>query len=1093
VRQSSKLSAPEIANVCERGRLYALLDELLGASHLWLAAAAGSGKTCLAASYLRARSRPHLWLQLDAEDGQVATFFHYLGLAARGLASGRNLRLRPLSPEYRTDLKTFSVRYFETLFAGIPPGTLIVLDNYESVAPESELHQVLAAAMALSAEGTRWLVLSRSDVPEGLARSLADRQLQRLGWDDLRLTHEETQSLLDAHVASSRARHPAPAWLDVEYLLRVSQGWPVGVVLLMESAPRQPARQIPEASGPRSHGSHQVLFDYFAGEVFEQLSPAHQSFLLQTACLPLVDSNTARTLTGDAGAANILADLHRRNYFTFRYGGAASSKSAQVFQYHPLFRAFLRSRAAQSLAPEQLAGLRSRAADLLAETGQIEAAAELLQEAEDWARLTELALANAEALLEQGRNDTLASWIGAIPEAARMPEGKPSVAGAWLSYWWATARMPFDPGEARDLFLQSFAEFVALGTSEGFYSAWAGGVEASLFSWNDFGDLARWVGDIEPLLERHKLPSIKLEARVSATMYSAVMFLEPGSPKVALWGKRLRKFLYLTRLLNVNHYLLLANNLFHYDLWCGKMAKAKALLESLEAAARSKRTAPVPQLAWHTMKAVYGHLAGEFEYGLEAVEEGLEIARVTGVHFWDFLLLAQGAFGCLGSGAIERAEAYLARMAEVVHADRQLEIMLFHDGHAQICLQRARVKQALEHSTHAVEFSLQLGAPYSQATMCIGHVDCLVADGQLDAARPHLARGLAIAEAMASSHLLARFYLCQANLELEAGSTNACDAALARAFGLSREHEHWTFIWWRQEVMVRLCERALRSGIEVDFVSALVRRRRLAPKGSSVTSVGWPWRLQVRTLGEFSVLLDGQPLRFSRKAQRRPLELLQALIAHGGSGIAEARLAQALWPDADGDAAQQAMATTLHRLRKLLGAPAISRLDHCLSIDARVGWVDALSCDHVWSHAKAFDRAQLLGTLELYKGSFLEGSDAAWAITWRERLRVKFLRVVSDLGAELERTGQRDAAAALFERALEAEPCAEALHQALIATLQRAGRLADAVRAYQRCEHALRSAYGVAPSAHTSALLPPAALALAAAPERRPRSLRKSL
>jgi hypothetical protein len=41
----------------------------------------------------------------------------------------------------------------------------------------------------------------------------------------------------------------------------------------------------------------------------------------------------------------------------------------------------------------------------------------------------------------------------------------------------------------------------------------------------------------------------------------------------------------------------------------------------------------------------------------------------------------------------------------------------------------------------------------------------------------------------------------------------------------------------------------------------------------------WPWQFKVLVLGRFQVLKDDAPIRASRRTQRKPLELLQALIA----------------------------------------------------------------------------------------------------------------------------------------------------------------------------------------------------------------------
>ena len=58
-----------------------------------------------------------------------------------------------------------------------------------------------------------------------------------------------------------------------------------------------------------------------------------------TALLPKTTSKMACDLTGNKNAEQILAGLHRENYFTERH-----AQSPPVYQFHPLFRAFLLAR-----------------------------------------------------------------------------------------------------------------------------------------------------------------------------------------------------------------------------------------------------------------------------------------------------------------------------------------------------------------------------------------------------------------------------------------------------------------------------------------------------------------------------------------------------------------------------------------------------------------------------------------------------------------------------------------------------------------------------------------------------------------------------
>ncbi len=84
-----------------------------------------------------------------------------------------------------------------------------------------------------------------------------------------------------------------------------------GLVLLME----HPGADGQHARWTRGQ-SPEILFDYFAGEVFDKTDQATQDVLLQAASLPSVTALLAQALTGAVNAGEVLADLHRQNYFT---------------------------------------------------------------------------------------------------------------------------------------------------------------------------------------------------------------------------------------------------------------------------------------------------------------------------------------------------------------------------------------------------------------------------------------------------------------------------------------------------------------------------------------------------------------------------------------------------------------------------------------------------------------------------------------------------------------------------------------------------------------------------------------------------------
>jgi DNA-binding SARP family transcriptional activator len=246
----------------------------------------------------------------------------------------------------------------------------------------------------------------------------------------------------------------------------------------------------------------------------------------------------------------------------------------------------------------------------------------------------------------------------------------------------------------------------------------------------------------------------------------------------------------------------------------------------------------------------------------------------------------------------------------------------------------------------------------------------------------------------------------------------------------------------------------------------------------------WPWPVKVFTLGRFEIVINERPVQFSGKAQRKPLALLQVLIALGGQRVREERLTEVLWPDADGDAAHQALATTLHRLRRLLGHErAVVRHHGAISLVPDYCWVDLWAVeriiaraesaigrspvrDHEWAASVRWtDRA-----LVLHRGEFLAGDPAPWAVAAGDRLRERLLRQLRKLGHLWETIGDWEEAAQCYERAVEINDCAEEFYRRLMLAYQRLDRRGDAILAYQRCRKQLTAALGIAPSAETESL-----------------------
>ena len=265
-----------------------------------------------------------------------------------------------------------------------------------------------------------------------------------------------------------------------------------------------------------------------------------------------------------------------------------------------------------------------------------------------------------------------------------------------------------------------------------------------------------------------------------------------------------------------------------------------------------------------------------------------------------------------------------------------------------------------------------------------------------------------------------------------------------------------------------------RTDIETEVATRLINTRELHARTHDSAARSRP--IQITTLGRFEVTVSGEVPRHTRKAQRRVLDLLKALVALGPEGVSRDAVAGALWPDSEGDAARDAFEVTLHRLRKMLGRDdAIQLAQRMLHVNRAVVWVDVLAFARLVADSNDEHGALRIGPAEralaLYGGPFLHNEeDAPWLLPARERLRSRYVRLAISAAQYFERSGRSERSVEIYATALEAEPLAEELHRRLMVCLATQGRHAEALDVYRRCRQMLSLVLGVAPSRETEAL-----------------------
>jgi LuxR family maltose regulon positive regulatory protein len=1045
----AKLTRPRLYRVSPRERLFRLLDEQREHPVLWITGAPGAGKSALVASYLDARRLDAIWYNCDAGDGDPATFFYFLGLAAAPFGGAKASPLPLFTDEYRRDLAGFGRRWFREFFARLPAGAVVVFDNLHAAEGSAEARAEVLAEIPV---GVNVILVSRLEPPAAFARLVANQTLARIGPEDLRFTREEATALLD--------ESGDPAIVDRAWTR--ADGWAAGLILMRE----QIQRGAPVAeNGDRI--TPEAVFAYFAGEILDRIAPEDQRLLMLMALPPRIRASVAVELTGEARAPRLLEYGYRRHLFVARRDGPEP-----VYEFHALFREFLLERGRKLIPSGELAAARRRVAALAEARGLTDKVFELYCDAEDWPSAVRVLLAEAPPMLAQGRFQSVVARIDALP--ARLRAEDPSVA-----YWEGIARMNIDPVAARASLERAYQRYAACGDSSGQIRAVEAEIVAHYISRADWRPVDPWLEVMEGLLERARsFDSPEAEARAVSSLAIGLVYRQPGHPQLAAYLDRLDGV--LDAVADRNARIAVAARLIDGFNKVGELARSERVAERILPIVDQPDVRPMTRAwcrVWLAHLAMHRARMDDYDAMLDAARA---ITQVHALGFFEQVIDLFRTWGLLARGRLPEAARLIADLTTRMDASRKLDLALLHylkSWHASLAGDPA---EAVREGRAAAQISLETGSINSTLTCHTGLALALDLAGNRAAALGVLERMKALVPDVRGGMLRFHTNLWEAYLRLRSedpGYRQPLESALALG---RREGYLNNYTWW-PPMMSRLCAAALEAGVEPDYVRQLVAARELPPPEGAAPET-WPWPLRIHALGTFRVLRAGEPLRFATKAQKKPLELVKALVALGGDGVDAARLAAILWPDASGDAAKVSFDSTLYRLRKLLGLDAALVLNEGkLSLDPRHCWVDVDAFERAARDADtvALDLAtapERIATAAAvlraaYPGHFLAGDeDHGWLMTMRDRLRAKLVRTALALGRRLQASGRMRDAAELYERTLELDNLAEDLYRQLIVCQRELGERAAALRTYRRCNELLSVVLGTKPSPETEAV-----------------------
>ncbi|MGR8935382.1 MAG: hypothetical protein ACU837_13475 [Gammaproteobacteria bacterium] len=986
LKNIAKISSPPVQDILPRERLFKLLDTQNASPLIWIYGPPGAGKSALAASYFVRSKRQCLWYRIDAGDNDVATFFYYVNHALKKAYPRRRINLPLFSVDSTDSFETFARTYFRQLFSYLDGGDAVVFDNCHELQDDALLLTALTIAADEMPLGNKIFCISRDAPPAVFSKLQLYGQCYEIDWHALRFTVDESRALLRLY----RFNFPE---MRLAWLHEKARGWVTGLILLARNSHSSDALAtldtLPESS---------ALFGFLASEVFDKLSPEINEFLMTAALLPETTASSVQKLTDNQQAPRLLNEMVGKGHFI----ECSANVDTPLYQFHPLFREFLLVRAQNCIERHRLRALRLHAAQLLEGQGNIEEAIDLYRRLERWPELKKVLLAQAENWICCGRHRSLIRWLEYIPESEVDNDD-------YYRYWLAIAYAPVDAKRAYALLEQAHERFVAQRNAEWSYKTWSAIVETICFARDDFGSLKKWIdafSDIRVLFPYFISPELK--AKVFSSAVLAMSVIDTRNPWL-IEIVRLSEYA-VQHIPNELFQQAVLINLAYYYNFTGNLARFHVFAPKLKIAMCNEKLPPAGRILAAVMLMMRAICSNEGEQAKEFYDDGIQLAEESGVYLFNGLLYGFNIYRYALKGDLQTARRLLEQANEKTPTRFTHDFAHYSQIAAWVAALDGDTELALAHNSVALDFEQQLHYPFGIAMTKDLSAQLLAKQGRWVEAATQLDGERRIVAATASKCLSHKLACSVAWFSYLRSDEAELIKNLRVAFAIGREENFLAWYGLLPEVLLALCCKALEHGIEPNYARQLIHIYKLFPEQPPLHLENWPWANHFYTLGQFTILADGQELERGGKTSLKVLELLQIIIAFGGTQVDSLSISELLWPDSDGDNAQQSLETALFRLRKLIGKDSITVSGGKISLNKRRCWLD------VWVFEQLLERLDVLlndipavngeeldnrmaELFRFYRGPLFGGTNHTWAETVQTRLQNKYNKALKKVSA----------------------------------------------------------------------------------------------
>jgi len=398
----TKLEAPQIkGKILRRERLLNTLRKNLDKKLIIICADAGYGKTTLLAQFCQEIRNPFVFYDLDTQDGDVSTFFHYLIVGVRRHAPAFGERVGAVLAEKRSS-ETIAGTFINEFVERIKDDFFFIFDDYHRLRKDRKIANVINYFLRHLPANLHFVISSRTTPPIYLSYYLAKQELLHLDKEHLQFDMKETQALLNEIYGLEVQEE------DISRIAELSEGWATVIQLILQKISATPGVKARETLNSYLASGEEV-FEYFAREVFNGQSGAVREFLMKTSILEYLNPEICDHVLGMQGSGEIITHLETEHIFVLRTG--------ENLLYHPLFQEFLYRRLTDSRPTQAIRKLHDAASDYFSGREEYSSAAHHLLRGGRYARAAKILEKHCEHWSSAGEYANFVQLAEKLPES----------------------------------------------------------------------------------------------------------------------------------------------------------------------------------------------------------------------------------------------------------------------------------------------------------------------------------------------------------------------------------------------------------------------------------------------------------------------------------------------------------------------------------------------------------------------------------------------------------------------------------------------------------------------------------------------------